>query len=138
MAAPLINGRAFDYSQIIINILGVPIVSVSSISYTEEQEKVNNFGTGNRPISRGHAAIDASGSIEISMNDVEAIRDVAPSGSLLQIPAFDIVVIFGNIQDPQTHVLKNCEFTNDGVETTQGDTDIKRSFDLVISDVQYR
>ncbi len=138
MSVSLINGRAFDYSQIIVNILGVPIVSVSSISYTEEQEKVNNFGTGNRPVSRGQAAIDASGSIEISMNDVEAIRDVAPSGSLLLIPAFDIVIIFGNPQSVQTHVLKNCEFTNDGVETTQGDTDIKRSFDLVISDIQYR
>lgn len=138
MAVPLINGRAFDYSQIIVNMLGVPIVSVSSISYTEEQEKVNNMGTGNRPISRGHAAIDASGSIEISMNDIEALREVAPDGSLLLIPAFDIVVIFGNIQNPQTHILKNCEFTNDGVETTQGDTDIKRTFDLVISHIQYR
>lgn len=138
MAVPLVNGQAFDYTQIIVSILGVPIVSVSSISYTEEQEKVNNMGTGNRPVSRGRGAIDASGSVEISMNDIEAIRDVAPSGSLLLIPAFDIVVVFGNPQNVQTHVLKNCEFTNDGVETTQGDTDIKRTFDLVISDIQYR
>lgn len=138
MAAPLINGRAFDYSQIIINILGVPIVSVSSITYLEEQEKVNNMGTGNRPVSRGHATIDASGSLEISMNDIEALRDVAPNGSLLFIPAFDIVVVFGNVQNPQTHVLKNCEFLNDGVETTVGDTDVKRTFDLVISHIQYR
>lgn len=138
MAAPLVNGRSFDYSQIIINILGVPIVSVSSITYLEEQEKVNNMGTGNRPISRGHATINASGSLEISMNDVEALRDVAPEGSLLFIPAFDIVVVFGNIQNPQTHVLKNVEFLNDGIETTVGDTDVKRTFDLVISHIQYR
>lgn len=138
MALPLVNGRAFDFSQIILNILGVPIVSVTSIDYEETQEKTNNFGTGNRPVSRGSAAIEATGSIEFSMNDSEALRDVAPEGSLLMIPAFDIIVVFGNPQSPQTHVLKNTEFTTDGHSSTQGDTDLKRSFDIIMSHIQYR
>lgn len=138
MATPLINGIAYDYTQIIVNILGVPVVSVSSIEYNEEQEKTNNFGTGNRPVSRGQGAIDASGSIEISMNDTEALRDVAPDGSLLLIPSFDIIIVFGNVQNVQTHVLKNAAFTSDGHSSSQGDTDLKRSFDLVISHVKYR
>ena len=84
-------------------------------------------------------SIDASGSLEVSMNDVEALRDIAPTkGSLLSIPAFDITVMFGNSQGVQTHRLRNCEFTNDGVETSQGDTDVKRTFDLVISHIDYR
>ena len=138
MSVPLINGKAFDYVGITAIVLGVPLPSISQINYTEEQEKTNNFGTGNRPVSRGKAAIEASASFEISMNDVEALRDVAPDGSLLLIPAFDIIIVYGNPQKPVTHVLKNCEFTNDGVETSQGDTDIKRTFDLVISHVKYR
>lgn len=138
MSVPLINGKAFDYVGITAIVLGVPLPSISQINYTEEQEKTNNFGTGNRPVSRGKAAIEASASFEISMNDVEALRDVAPDGSLLLIPAFDIIIVYGNPQKPITHVLKNCEFTNDGVETSQGDTDIKRTFDLVISHVKYR
>jgi|SRR6056297_552200 len=135
---PLINGQAYDYTQVIISILGVPVAGINSINYTEEQEKVNNMGTGNRPVSRGRGAIDASGSLDISMNDVEALREVAPDGSLLKLPAFDILVTFGNEQNIQTHTLKNVEFTNDGVETSQGDTDITRSFDLVISHIEYR
>ena len=138
MATPLINGKAYDYTQIIMNVLGVDIHSVSSINYTEEQEKANNFGTGNRPVSRGAGAIDCSASFEISMNDVEALRDVAPDGSLLKIPAFDISVTFNNTQGVVTHVIKNCEFTSDGVETSQGDTDIKRTFDLTPSHIKYR
>ena len=138
MSVPLINGKAYDYVGITAIVLGVPLPSISQINYTEEQEKTNNFGTGNRPVSRGKAAIEASASFEISMNDVEALRDVAPDGSLLLIPAFDIIIVYGNPQKPITHVLKNCEFTNDGVETSQGDTDIKRTFDLVISHVKYR
>lgn len=137
MALPLINGKAYDYTQISIAILGGVIYGVTDISYTEEQEKTNNFGTGNRPVSRGQGAIDASGSMTISMNDVEALREVSPNRSLLQLPAFDIVVVFGNSQAVRKHVLKNVEFTNDGVETSQGDTDIARTFDLVLSHVEF-
>ena len=138
MAAPLVNGIAFDYVQITPLFLGVPLVSMSSITYEEIQEKVNNFGTGNRPVSRGRGAIDASGSMELSMNDIEALREVAPNGSLLLLPASDFVLVFGNPQNVQTHVLKNLEFTNDGVTGTQGDTDLKLTLNFVISDVQYR
>ena len=140
MAAPLINGRAYDFTEIIVSMLGAPVVGVKAITYTEEQDKTNNFGQGNRPISRGQGAIDASASIEISMNDIEAIRDTVAlsGGSLLSIPAFDIQVTFLNAQKVVTHILKNCEFINDGVETTQGDTDVVRTFDLVVSDIKYR
>lgn len=138
MSVPLVNGVAYDFTQIVFSMLNVPIAGISSITYAEEQEKVNNFGAGDRPISRGKAAIDANGSIELSMNEVEAMRDSAPNGSLLKIPAFDITVVYGNPQKPVTHILKNVEFLNDGVDTTQGDTDLKRTFDLVISNVQYR
>lgn len=140
MATPLINGRAYDFTEIVVSMLGGPVVGVKSINYTEEQEKTNNFGQGNRPVSRGQGAIEASASIEISMNDVEALRDTvaAQGGSLLAIPAFDISVTYLNAQKVVTHTLKNCEFTNDGVETTQGDTDVVRTFDLVCSDIKYR
>ena len=139
MAVPaLINGQAYDYTQIIMSVLGVPVAGVTSINYTEEQEKTNNFGAGNRPVSRGRGAIEASGSIELSMNEIEALRDAAPSGSMLKIPPFEITIVYLNLQKVVTHKLKNVEFTNDGVETSQGDTDIRRTFDIVMSGVKYR
>ena len=134
----LINGQAYDYTQIIMSVLGVPVAGVTSINYTEEQEKTNNFGAGNRPVSRGRGAIEASGSIELSMNEIEALRDAAPGGSMLKIPPFEITIVYLNLQKVVTHKLKNVEFTNDGVETSQGDTDIRRTFDIVMSDVKYR
>lgn len=138
MALPLINGQAFDFSQITPLYLGVPLVSLTSITYEEVQEKVDNPGTGNRPISRGRADIKANGSMEISMNDVEALREVAPEGSLLALPASDFILVFGNPQNIQTHILKNLEFTNDGGTGTQGDTDLKMTLNFIISNVIYR
>lgn len=138
MAAPLVNGQAFSYVQITPLFLGVPLVSMTSITYEEVQEKVDNLGTGNRGISRGRAGIVATGSMELSMNDIEAMREVAPNGSLLAIPASDFVLVFGNPQNVQTHVLKNLEFTNDGGTGTTGDTDLKMTLNFIISDVRYR
>lgn len=138
MAIPLINGRAYDYAQIEVEILGVPLAGVTAISYKEEQEKTNNFGAGSRPVSRGHGAIETSASMTISMNDIEAIRDAAPLGSLLAIPSFDAKITFLNAQKVVTHVVKNMEFTVDGMESAQGDTNIEMAFDFVASHVVYR
>lgn len=135
---PLINGRAYDFAQIVCNVLGVPLMGISSVTYSEEQEKTNNFGAGKWAVSRGHGAVDASASFDIHMNDIEALRDAAPNGRLLDVPPFDITVTFLNENKVVTHTLKNCEFTTDGVEGSQGDTQLQRSFDLVISHVEYR
>jgi len=137
---PLINGRAYDFAQINMLISGVVVPSISSIEYSEEQEKTNNFGAGDRPVSRGHGAIDAKAKITMSMNDVEALRASATDGSLLKLPAFDVVVVFLHPTSAKvvTHTLKNCEFLSDGVTGSQGDTDLKRDFDLVCSHITYK
>lgn len=138
MSKVLVNGRAFDFVQITTTILGVPMPSVSAISYVRTKEIVDNFGAGDEPVSRGEGPKSTEASITLSMNDVEALRSAAPNGDLLDLPAFEIVVVFGNAQDPQRHVLKNVQFKDDGVEATQGDTDISRSFSLAVSHVAYR
>ena len=135
---PLINGKAYEYADIIVSILGVPTPSVSSISYSEEQDTKMNYGTGNRPVSYGSGTITAKGDIEISMNDSEAIRATAPLGSLLEIPLFDIVVIFGNLQNIVTHTIKNVKFTNDGVSGATNNTDMKMKFSFVASNIKWK
>jgi len=138
MSQPLINGQAYDYVSITPLALGVPLPSISAINYTSEQTKENNYGTGNEPVSRGRGAKTYTASFDISMNDTEALRDAAPNGNLLDIPPFDFVIVFGNPQKPVTHIIKNFEFSDDGVETTQGDTDIKRTFTGTPSHIKYR
>lgn len=138
MSVPLVNGTAYSYVDITFVALAVPLPSVSSINYTVEQPKENNWGTGNNPVSRGKGAKNPTASFEISMNDIEALRDAAPNGDLLDIPPFDIVVVFGNPQKPVTHVVKNFEFSDDGVETAQGDVDVKRTFTGTPSHIKYR
>lgn len=138
MAEALINGQAYDFTNIQVNIMGVNVVGVSAINYSTTQEKTNNFGTGNEAVSRGKGAKEPSGNFELSMNDVENIRDAAPNRDLLDLPAFDIVLIYNNTGNPvRNHVLENVEFASDGVDTSLGDTDIRFTFDIAIGKVRY-
>jgi len=138
MAQPLINGRAYDFTQVTLIIGGVSFSGVSAISWITEQTKENNHGLGKNPVSRGHGPKNTTGSIDFSMNEVEALRLAVDSGDLTDIPMFDILVYYGNIQNPTKHVIKNAEFTSDGMEGSTGDTDLVRSFDYVASHVDPR
>lgn len=120
-----------------MTILGVPIEGVKSINYTEEQEKTNNYGTGTAPVSRGRAEKTCSGSLELPMEEVEKIRAASTSGSLLDIDMFDIVVVHGVPGKVAVHTLKNVEFMDDGVETSSGDTQITRTFNIIPSHIVY-
>jgi len=136
--ATLINGRAYSYIDITAVGLGGAFPGMKNISYEQTQDKVNNFGTSVKPVSRGYGKRDASGSLELSMNDLEALRDAAPNGSLLDIPAFDLILVFGNPQKPVTHILKSLEFTNDGGDYTEDDTDLTYTLNFVFADLKTR
>jgi len=139
----LINGRAYDFSQVIVNIMGVAITGVTEITYEEEQEKTNNRGTGPRANSRGRGSIESSASITLSMNEVEKLRDASvtagdTTGSLLSLEPFTITVNFNNAQRPITHTLLDCEFTKDGGGGALDDTELTMTFDLITSRINYR
>jgi hypothetical protein len=135
----LINGKAYDWQQITCNIAGVPVAGVKAISYSEEQEIVDNYGAGNRPVSRGFGNIETEGSITLSMNEVERIQLAAPNGRLQAIPEFDITVTFAQADGtPANHVLKKCRFKNNGRDMSQGDTEFEIELDLQIAEIQWR
>lgn len=136
MATALINGNSYDWQQIVVTMLGQPVFSIKSVNYEVTQEKTNNYGQGNLPVSRGRGAKEFSASIEMAMDELVPIRQAA-GGSLVDIPAFDIKVTYVNAGKTVTDVLKNCEFMADGIEASQGDTEIVRSFDIMPSHIVF-
>jgi hypothetical protein len=134
---PLINGRTYDYVSITLSILGVPLEAVKAINYGVEQPKENQYGTGPEPVSRGKGAKTYTASLEIPMEEVEKIRAASTTGSLVDLDMFDVVVFFGVQGKFKTHTIKNCEFSVDGVEASQGDTQISKTFDLTPSHIVY-
>jgi len=134
----LINGKSYEWADIVINILGVPFSGVTSIQYEDAQEMENIMGAGNRPVSRAYGNFKPTAKVTLLMEEVEAIQAVAPAGVLQRIPEFDISVTFvDSALVTRVHTIKNCRFTKNSRNVNQGDTSIAVEMDLVISHVNF-
>lgn len=135
---PLINGEAYAYSNISVNILGVVLAGITMIDYAEEAEVVNNYGQGRRPVSRGHGKIEATASISIDRAEYNALVSASPNGSLLDVPEFDIVVSYlPERSAPTVDIIKNCRFKNMKGGAAEGDTNVIAELELVPSHIEW-
>jgi len=135
---PLINGKAYEYADITVNILGVPFLEVTAIEYSETANIENIYATGRYPIARGHGTVEPTAKITILMGDVQNLVSVAPNGRLHDIPEFDIIVTYTDVNlIPVTHKIKNVRFKNNVISSATGDTSIPVEIDLVPSHIEW-
>ena len=136
--ATLINGVSYAWVDINLVLFGVPVTGITKIMYKKKQNKENLFGAGGKPTSRGYGNEEYEASIEIYSEVMRKIIDAAPNKDLLQIPPFDIPIVYGSTRTaPVKDVIKMVEFTESGIDTNQGDTSIKVTLPLIIGDVLF-
>lgn len=139
MAGILINGKAYGWSQVVVEMLGRPVIGVKAISWKSSQEKENIYGAGNLPVARGYGNKEFEAAITLQMTEVVGLQSAVASKSLLDIGPFNINVSFvdGNNKLCQ-YVLQNCEFMEEGVDTEQGALEVDIELPLIISGVVKR
>ena len=136
MAIPLINGKSYDWAQIIVTVAGSPKAECRAISYKATQEKQNNYGQGANPTSRGRGRKTYEGSLTLSLVDLEALRDVSPNRDILDLPMFTITVTWAGADlIPLNHVLKNVDFTEDDITAAEGDMGLSVEIPFIFSHV---
>lgn len=137
---PYINGELYHWAQIKTNIAGVSVTGITAIEYKEDQETMPIYGSGRYPIGYGKGRITPSGSLTLLEDEIARLRLAAPSGRLQDIAPFDVVVSFlpANTAKLQVHVIKNCQFTNDGVTAGEGDTSLSQQLTIVFSHIKWR
>jgi len=139
MPKVLINGQAYTWAQIKINILGRQIIGVTKITYKESEEMQDNFGAGNRPISRSYGKIETEASIEMYMEEIEALQAATPEGRLQSIPEFDIVVSYQpTLGQIKNHTLHNCRFKENSREPGNEDMAIKAEIPMICSHISWK
>lgn len=132
----LVNGVAYAWVNITFPLFGKPIEGISAISYKKKQEKVNNYGRGSKPVSRGRGKVEYEGSITIEMKEAEWLK-AAANGSLLDLKPFDVPVVYSGDGVALTkHTLIGVEFLEAGIETEQGSTGINVTLPLIIGDIK--
>jgi hypothetical protein len=137
---PFINGIRHAWGSVKVNILGRTVSGITAISYEEKQDKVNNYGAGIFPVSRGLGKYEASAKITLHSYEVDAIvKSVGIGKRLVDIAPFDIFVTFMPEGSDQliNHVIRNCEFTSNKRELKTGDTVIETEFDLIVTHIEW-
>lgn len=136
---PLINGRAYDWASLKAQILGQTVAGITAVMYEDTQEKVNNWGAGTMPTSRGQGKYEAKASITLEMKEVERIQAALGAGRRLQdVPMFNIVISYVNESNLLvTHTIWNCEFTNNKRDLKTGDTNVDVQLELVCSHITW-
>jgi len=137
---PMINGRAYDWASIKLQLLGQTITGVTAISYSDKQDKANNKGAGIYASSRGYGAYEAMASITLEAKEVERIQAALPPGQRLQdIKPFNIIVAYVNESNVMVkHTIKDCEFTNNMRDLKAGDTNIEVALELITSAIEWK
>jgi hypothetical protein len=135
---PLINGVEYTHADIILQILGVPIVGLTSIDYRDMQEITANHGTGHLPVSVGIGAVSFEGTLTMTMKEVQRLTASAPFGRIQNIPLFDIRVNYlTEAGDIVSHKLKSCKFKGRNPNSSVNNTQIEEALELFIADIDY-
>lgn len=136
---PLINGVEYTHADIIVNILGVPVIGVTAIDYSDMQDITLNYGTGQHPVSRGHGNVKPTASITLTMKEVERLTQAAPGGRIQNIPDFDIGVNFGTeAGDFTRHRLVKCRFKGRNTSSAVNNSQIEEKLELSVAVINYK
>lgn len=128
MAVALINGKNFSHKQIIVNIGGVPVVSISNISITDGATREFSYGTSGLPVGYGDGPdTPVDFTFEISMTDFIALTRASPEQNLKRLDPFDIPITFLNPANPAGVIIKNVLVQTTNPSSDTDTTDIKIS-----------
>lgn len=131
-----ILGQAYSFADAKVTIAGIECFSVSNIVATNTQTKTNNYGSSPRPVSRGRGKKEYEASFDLSLKDTERIKAIIPTGDLTDLPATTAIILLDNgVDGKHQFTLPFFEFGDDGIETTQDDTEAKRTYSGIMSDL---
>lgn len=135
---PYINGKLYDWADIVLTIAGVPVTGVTGIEYKDDQDIVAKYGAGRFPVGFAKGRITCTGKIVLYQEEVEAIQRQSITGRLQDIAPFDIGVTYM----PDTGIVKhdklrNCMFKNNGRGWKEGDTGQEVEIDLLMSHIEW-
>lgn len=137
---PLINGVAHDWASISLMIAGAPVTGVTKIDYSDEVAMENNYGIGQKPVSRGYGQYSASCKITLLAETVAALEQMAPNGRLQNLGQFPIIVSYlpQGAAMASVHRILGCEFKSNSRSAAAGDTKIEIEYELIVTEIKWQ
>ena len=136
---PLINGVAYASANINIIIPGFgPIIGISEINYSAEQDIVDNYSLEQDPTSRGYGQNKYKADITFYKDVWNRIILESPLRNPSKLPFFDIIVTFGGAGVPfRKETLRAVNFMNNPMGVKSGDTKILCKINLAVAGIDF-
>ncbi len=127
------------WNSVKVNMLARDVEGITGVKYDDNVSKENVKGAGIYPVGRAVTGYEANASITLYKEEVDALMRSLPPGKRLQdIAPFDITVVYMNDAFLiQTDRIRNCEFTNVGIDVKQGDGTIATEYTLIVSHIEW-
>lgn len=139
MADVLINGVNYSWSNVKLVLFGVPVIGITKIEYKNKQKKENNYGMGDKPISRGYGNVEPDAKITLYLDEWNKIIAAATNRDPLAIEPFDVQISFsGPRVGNKLDVLQACEFLEDPFTIGQGDTKAMIDLPLIVGAIVHK
>jgi hypothetical protein len=132
-------GTMSGWNSITLNLLGRDVEGINAIKYDDTVEKTNAYGAGKMPVGRGEGNYEANAELSLYKEENTALLQSLPPGTRIQdIGPFDIPVVYENKDGLiTTDVIRNAEFTNNGVDVKNGDGTIITNYKLIVSHIDW-
>ena len=133
-----INGQAYSFVDLVVNVNNVPLQGVTSIEYSDDSEMTNNYSNGKFPVSYSSGKYTASGKISLERADYNAIVNASPNKRIQEVIPFDIPVSYlpeSNV--PVTDILRGVRFKAPSVSMSEGDTRQVIDLELMIAKIDW-
>lgn len=115
-------GQMIGWNEVAFPLLGRVVEGITEIEYEDDIPKEAEYGGGGFPIGTKRSNYSASGSVTLHLEEKIAIQKSIGQGNRIQdIAPFDIPVTYEYNGEVYTDILRQCEFTNNGVSIKQGD-----------------
>lgn len=127
------------WNSVTANFLARDAEGISKIAYDDTEGMENVYGAGKYPIGRTEGNYEAKCTLGLYKEETDALKLALPKGKRLQdIAAFDIVVVYTRKDGSITKdIIHNVQFTNDGVEVSQGDGSIQTDYTMIVSHITW-
>lgn len=134
MAQALINGQNFSHTQIVFNVGGVPLLSLSDISLTKTAQREFSYGTSRKPVGYGDGR-DEPGDLTftLSQTDANALVAASPDNDPTRLAPFNIPLTLLNASKPTNISIKNVLIQSYEVASEIDNKDIKMTFTAQVS-----
>lgn len=137
--ATLINGKAYEFTDIRVNLLGATVRGITAINYDSPRNKSNHHGSNKEPVSRTRGVEQPEGSITLEMKEVKDIENaLGPDQKLTDIAPFPITVTYSpDGQQLVTDILEGVEFLNNPRDTSDGGGRITVQLNILPANIRY-